>query len=223
MGGERLGQGCCQVLTASEAFRIIQETVAPGSPGGMVGLRSESLRSARKGGFQLEEAAEGGGGDGVGGSRTSFPPQRLGSWWERDKSGSFRMEEMRASPGERAGMAGTLQIPTPSFCFLHGHGGRERSTTFKTSHTHTHTHTNTHTPIHMVPPCRAPQQCSWLLWQLKWVSPSLLEPCSSSLSFVSFSVTSQLGTTRRVQYNSHFGSGISHCQIGREDPLPDLG
>ena len=148
MGGERLGQGCCQVLTASEAFRIIQETVAPGSPGGMVGLRSESLRSARKGGFQLEEAAEGGGGDGVGGSRTSFPPQRLGSWWERDKSGSFRMEEMRASPGERAGMAGTLQIPTPSFCFLHGHGGRERSTTFKTSHTHTHTHKHTHSDSH---------------------------------------------------------------------------
>jgi hypothetical protein len=36
-GGERRRQGCCQVLTASEAFRIIQETVAPGSPGGVVG------------------------------------------------------------------------------------------------------------------------------------------------------------------------------------------
>lgn len=36
-GGERRGQGCCQVLTASEAFRIIQETVSPPPPGGVVG------------------------------------------------------------------------------------------------------------------------------------------------------------------------------------------
>ena len=71
-GGERLGQGRCQVLMASEALRIIQETGAPGCPGGVVGLRSESLTSAKKEGFQLEEAA----GVGMGGCWTSFPPQR---------------------------------------------------------------------------------------------------------------------------------------------------
>ena len=212
-GGERLGQGCCQVLTASEAFRIIQETVAPGCPGGVVGLRSESLTSAKKRGFQLEEAA----GVGVGGMLDILPSAEVGQVMGEGQSDSPRMEEMRASPEERAGVAGALQFHPPPFVSSMDMGKKEGS--FKTSHTHTHTHT----PLHMVPPRRAPQQCSWLFWQLRWVSYSLLEPCSFSLFLVPLSVTPQLGTTRRVRCNSRFGSRISHCQIGREDILPDLG
>ena len=118
-GGERLGQGCCQVLTASEAFRIIQETVAPGCPGGVVGLRSESLMSAKKGGFQLEEAAVCGGA-----GHPSLPRGWTGDgrgtrWFSQDGENESiirgKSRHGRSSP-----------TPSPSFCFLHGHGKERR-------------------------------------------------------------------------------------------------
>lgn len=43
-----------------------------------MGLRSESLRSARKGGFRLEEAAEGGGGDRGGEEQDILPSPEAG-------------------------------------------------------------------------------------------------------------------------------------------------
>lgn len=141
-GGERHRQGCCQVLTSSEAFRIIQETVAPGSPGGVLGVRAESLRCARKGGFQLEEAA-----GGVGGWEQDFlPSPEVGQAVREGQSGSCRMEEMRASPGEWAGVTGTLQIPFFSFSgFFPGLGGKkEVSLSRSETHTHTHMHAHTH-------------------------------------------------------------------------------
>lgn len=131
-GGERLGQGCCQVLTASEAFRIIQETVAPGSPGGAVGVRSESLRSARKEDFIWKRQL----GVGVrkGGEQDILPSPEV---VEEGQSGSYRMEEMRVWPAERAGLAGTLQIPSPPFVSSMDMVGKKEEPLLRPD-THTH-------------------------------------------------------------------------------------
>ena len=129
-----------------------------------------------------------------------LPSPEVGQVMGEGQSRSPRMEEMRASPVERAGMAGALQLHPPPFVSSMDRGKKEG--TFKTSHTHTHTHTHTHP----------------FKWSLPEELPSSVPGCSAAkvglsfsagalfllLFFVPLSVTSQLGTARRVQCNSHF-------------------
>ena len=143
-----------------------------------------------------------------------LPSPEVGQVMGEGQSRSPRMEEMRASPVERAGMAGALQLHPPPFVSSMDRGKKEG--TFKTSHTHTHTPSSG-------PSLKSSPAVFLAVLQLRWVSHSLLEPCSFSFFLFPFQLllNSELPGGSNVIHI--FGSRFSHCQIGREDILPELG